>query len=108
MALQKVSYVGNCSLIYREDEPPSYKITIMPLKVLHTLFTNDIRAIVYFLHPRLCEFRPLLFGSFSYWLMFEVLQLLPKLSTSASTFTLARIGGASLFAASLKVSFVRW
>jgi hypothetical protein len=30
----------------------------MPLKVLHTLFTNDIRAIIYLLHPRLRGFMP--------------------------------------------------
>jgi hypothetical protein len=63
--LQKVSYVGHCSPIYKEDEPPSYKITIMPLKVLHTLFTNDVGAIMYFLHSQLCGFRPPLFGRFS-------------------------------------------
>src|SRR5690349_17946793 len=48
MALKKVLYAGHCSPIYREDESPSYKITIMPLKVLHTLFTYDIRAAMYF------------------------------------------------------------
>jgi hypothetical protein len=60
--LKKVPYAGHCSHIYREEEPPSYKITIMPLKVLHTLFTNDIWAIMYFLFcwlhglwPPLCE-----------------------------------------------------
>jgi hypothetical protein len=31
---------------------PSYKIAIMLLKVLHILFTNDIRAVLYF--PFLC------------------------------------------------------
>jgi hypothetical protein len=29
MAFEKVSYAGHCSPIYREDEPPLYKITIM-------------------------------------------------------------------------------
>jgi hypothetical protein len=47
--IEKVSYAGHCSPIYREDEPPSYKITIMALKVLHTLFTNGVRATMYFL-----------------------------------------------------------
>jgi hypothetical protein len=67
------------SSIYREDEPPLYRITIMPIKVLHTLFTNDIKTIMYFLHPRLCEFHPSLFGSFPSGLC-------PKLSTLAIIF----------------------
>jgi hypothetical protein len=56
MALKKIPYAGHCSSIYREDETPLYRITIMPIKVLHTLFTNDIRTITYFLHPRLHRF----------------------------------------------------
>jgi hypothetical protein len=37
MALEKkVLYAGHCSPNYREDEPPLYRITIMPLKVLYT------------------------------------------------------------------------
>jgi hypothetical protein len=68
MAIKKVSYAGHYSPIYREDESPLYKITIMPLKVLHTLFINDVRAIMYFLHSQLCRFMPMLFGSFSYGL----------------------------------------
>jgi hypothetical protein len=65
MVLKKVSYAEHCSPIYRKDEPPSYKITIIPLKVLHTLFTNDVIATMYFLHSRLRGFRPPLFGNFS-------------------------------------------
>jgi hypothetical protein len=37
-----VLYVEHCSSIYREDEPPLYKITIVPLKALHSLFINDV------------------------------------------------------------------
>jgi hypothetical protein len=40
LALEKVLCAVHCSSIYREDEPPLYKITIMPLKALHLLFTN--------------------------------------------------------------------
>jgi hypothetical protein len=47
MALQKVIYAGHCSPIHREDEPPLYKITIVPLKALHSLFTNNIRAVFF-------------------------------------------------------------
>jgi hypothetical protein len=46
----------------------------MHIKVLYTLFTNDIRTITYFLHPQLRGFRPALFGSFAFGLC-------PKLST---------------------------
>jgi hypothetical protein len=49
MALKNVTYAGYESPIYREDELSLYKITIMPLKALHSLFTNDIRVILYFL-----------------------------------------------------------
>jgi hypothetical protein len=49
MAFEKVSYAWHCSPIYRQDEQPLYKITIMPLKVLHTLFTDDINTSMYFL-----------------------------------------------------------
>jgi hypothetical protein len=47
MALEKVLYTWHYSSIYREEEPPSYKITIMPLTVLHKLFTNVIGNIVF-------------------------------------------------------------
>jgi hypothetical protein len=67
-ALEMVPYAGHCSSIYREDELPLYRITMTPIKVLHTLFTNDIRTIMYFLHPRLCGFRHSLFGSFPFGL----------------------------------------
>jgi hypothetical protein len=56
VTLKKV--LGHCSSIYKEDEPALYRITIMPLRVLHTLLTNDIRAITYFLHPWLHELGP--------------------------------------------------
>jgi hypothetical protein len=39
---QNVLYAGHCSSVYREDELPLYKITIMPLKALQSLFTNDV------------------------------------------------------------------
>lgn len=74
--LEKVLYAGHCSSIYRGDESPLYRCTIMPIKVLYTLFTNGIRAIAYFLCPRLCGLRPSLFSSFSFGLRL-------KLSTSA-------------------------
>jgi hypothetical protein len=79
MALEKVAYVGHRSSIYRDDEPPLYRITIMSIKVLHSLFTNDIRTLTYFLHPRLCGFQPSLFGSLPS-------SLCSKLSTSAIIF----------------------
>jgi hypothetical protein len=47
---------GYYSSIYRGDKPTLYKITIMSFMVLHTLFTNAIRAIRYFLHPWLSGF----------------------------------------------------
>jgi hypothetical protein len=62
--LEKELYAGHCSSIYREDEPPLYKITITPLKALLSLFTNAIGILPYFpflytycafsivLHPR--------------------------------------------------------
>jgi hypothetical protein len=43
-----------------------YKITTMPFRVLHTLFINNIRAITYFLHPRLRGFGPSLLSSSTY------------------------------------------
>jgi hypothetical protein len=46
---RKALYIGHCSLIYRKNKPLSYKITIIPLKVLHTSFIEDIRAAMYFL-----------------------------------------------------------
>jgi hypothetical protein len=39
---RRVLYAGHCSSINREDESPLYKITIVPLKALHSLFTNDV------------------------------------------------------------------
>jgi hypothetical protein len=42
MALEKVLYTGHCSSIYRKDEPPLYRIKIIPTKALHVLFLNDI------------------------------------------------------------------
>jgi hypothetical protein len=54
MPLEKVLYAGYCSSIYRGGKPTLYKFTIMSIKVLYTLFTNGIRAIAYFLSPRLC------------------------------------------------------
>jgi hypothetical protein len=80
MALEKVLYVGHYLSIYREDELPLYRITIMPIKVSHTLFTNDIRTISYFLHPRLHGFRPSLFDNLPFGLCL-------KLSTSDIIFT---------------------
>jgi hypothetical protein len=38
----------------------------MPFRVLHTLFINNIRAITYFLHPRLRGFGPSLLSSSTY------------------------------------------
>jgi hypothetical protein len=62
----KVLYVGHCSLIYREDEPSLYRITIMPLKALQSLFTNDIRVVLYFLlSPLLRRSWPSSYESFS-------------------------------------------
>jgi hypothetical protein len=61
--LAKVPYAGHCSSIYRRDEPPLYIFTIMSIRVLHILFTNDIRTITYFLRLRLCGSQPLLFGN---------------------------------------------
>jgi hypothetical protein len=85
MVLPKVSYAGQCSPVHRKDELPSYKITIMSFKVLHTLFTNDIKAIMYFsilgctsLGLHCLEASPLAYVQSS--------SLLPKLSTSASIF----------------------
>jgi hypothetical protein len=70
--LKKVPYTWQCSSIYRKDELASYKITIMSLEVLHTLFTNDIRAILYFLPPLLRKSWPSSRESF----------FMPKLITS--------------------------
>jgi hypothetical protein len=70
---------------YREDKPPLYKITIMHLKVLHTLLTNDIRAALYFLPPSLqgpslCRVKASLLACV------RSLSSLPKLPTLARTF----------------------
>jgi hypothetical protein len=65
-----------------------------PLKVLHTLFTNDITAIVYFFHPRLLGFWPSLFGSFNTYVRSYRLRL--------SSLLLVRTGEASLYAASVE------
>jgi hypothetical protein len=48
-SLEKILYVEHCLPIYREDEPPSYKITTILFKTLHTLFTDNIRVVLYFL-----------------------------------------------------------
>jgi hypothetical protein len=63
--LKKVLYAEHCSPIYREDELPLYKITIMLLKVLYTLFTNDIRVVLYFLLSLLRRSWPSSYESFS-------------------------------------------
>jgi hypothetical protein len=48
VALEKVLYARHCSSIYREDEPPLYKITITSLKALHSLFTNVVGILLSF------------------------------------------------------------
>jgi hypothetical protein len=58
---KKLLYAGHCSSIYRGDESHLYRFTIMSIKVLNTLFTNDTRAITYFLCLRLCGSQPSLF-----------------------------------------------
>jgi hypothetical protein len=58
---QRVLYVGHCSSIYRKDEPPLYKITIMPLKALHSLFTNDVGILLSFPYLSCCATLGLLF-----------------------------------------------
>jgi hypothetical protein len=92
-----------CSPMYREDEPPSYKTTIMPLKVLRTLFTIDIRTIMYFLHPRSCGFRSSLFGSFSYGLFSKSFCCCRSCRFRLPPLPLACIGEAFLHAASAEV-----
>jgi hypothetical protein len=52
--LKKLLYAGHCLSIYRGDELPLYTFIIMSIKVLHTLLTNSIRAVAYFLCLRLC------------------------------------------------------
>jgi hypothetical protein len=51
MPLENVLYAGHYSSTYMGDESPLYRFTIMPIEVLYTLLTNDIRAIAYFLYP---------------------------------------------------------
>jgi hypothetical protein len=65
MVRKKVLYVGHSSPIYRGDGPPLYKITIMPYKVLHTLFKDDIGAAMYFLFSLLHRSWPSSRKSFS-------------------------------------------
>jgi hypothetical protein len=48
VALEKILYIGHYSSIYREDEPPLYKITTMALKALQSLFTNHVRILLSF------------------------------------------------------------
>jgi hypothetical protein len=92
VALEKVLYVDHCSSICRGA--PLYRITTISLRVLHSLFTNDIRVITYFLHPRLSGL-----GLCHFFLLFtfEVPLLLSKLSTLANTFSTC-MGEASLHA----------
>jgi hypothetical protein len=61
MTLEKVLYVRHRLSIYREDELPLYKITTMPLKALHSLFTNDVRILLSFPFFTLIEPSSLLF-----------------------------------------------
>jgi hypothetical protein len=69
-----ILYVGHYSSIYRGDESSLYIITIMFIKVLHTVYKSYYDNIIFF-HPWLCGFRPSLFDNFSFGLC-------PKLSTS--------------------------
>jgi hypothetical protein len=48
MSLEKVLYTWHCLSIYRKDELPLYKITIIPLKALHSMFTNVVGILPYF------------------------------------------------------------
>jgi hypothetical protein len=58
---KKVFYAGHYSSIYRRDEPPLYKITIVPLKALHSLFTNDVGILSSFPFLSWCASSGLLF-----------------------------------------------
>jgi hypothetical protein len=82
-----------------------HKITIMPLKVLHILFTNDIKAIMYLLHPRLRGFRPPLFGSFSSGLCSKFFCGCQSCRLWLTPLPLAHTGEASLYAASVEGLF---
>jgi hypothetical protein len=48
-SLKKGLYTGHCASIYMEDEPHLYKITIVPLKALYSLFTNVVTILSSFL-----------------------------------------------------------
>jgi hypothetical protein len=72
ITLEKVFYAGHCSSIYMGGEPPLYIFTIISIKVLYTLFTNGIRAIAYFLCPRLYGLRSSLFYQLPFWVASKV------------------------------------
>jgi hypothetical protein len=100
---QKVSYTWHCSSINREDEPPSYKITIMPLKVLHTLFTNDIRVTSYFLLPLLHRVWPSSRESFSASLRSKPFSFCKSYQLQLTPLLSMHIGKASLLSMHIEV-----
>jgi hypothetical protein len=81
---QKVLYAGHCSSIYREDEPPLYKITIVPSKALHSLFINDVWVLLSFI-PFFLVVQALDF--FTFVILRSKLLFMPKLMASACSST---------------------
>jgi hypothetical protein len=93
-ALKKVLYAGHCSSIFREHEPPLYKITIASFMALHSLFTNDIGILPSF---------PFLFTHCAFFVVFHSTSFfhrgwLPRLASSL----LVRVGEAFLHVASVE------
>jgi hypothetical protein len=76
---------AHCSRIYWEDDQNLYKITIMPLKASHSLFTNDIRVVLDFLLSLLLHRS---WPSFSFVSLRVKLFLMPKLIVSAHSPTI--------------------
>jgi hypothetical protein len=105
MTLEKVLYAGHCSPIYREDGLPLYKITIMSLEVLHTLFTDDMRATMYFLFSLLHRSWPSSRENFSVGLHSKPFSFSEANDFGSHLSLLTHAGKASLYVASVEGQF---
>jgi hypothetical protein len=108
MVLLKVSYIWHYSSIYKDYKLPSYKIIIMPLKVLHTLSTNDIRVTSYFLLPLLHRARPSSRESFSADLCSKPFSFCWRYQLQLTHLLYVRTDEASLYVVSVKGQLLYW